>query len=298
MTASAEVTGALRIALARAAVERQRAERATEIAERHERLLLTDPKSLRDFHFKMATMHRQVQRQHAAAAAMHTAHANRLRVLAETPERHHTLPRFMVSVAEAANADSAAVTLFGPGLTETLTVVSDNTAKAAQDLEFTLGEGPARDSVAGGRTVRATGTALCRRWPYYGPAVERLGIRAVAAAPLELTGVALGALTLFGPHTPAIPSDLDVLRTVANTVAAMLLPDEESEKTDDVAAACSLLAEADLRAIVHQATGIVSVQYGCTIPDALALIRARAFAEDRPIETIASDIVEHRLGLE
>ena len=298
MTVPAEATRALRNAVARADTEHRRAVRAAEIADRHEHQLLTDPPMLREFHLRMATTHRQVQRQHLAAAAMHTAHARRLRVWINTPQRRHVLPRFMASVADAADADSAALTLFGPGLVETLTAVSDSDAKAAQDLEFTLGEGPARDTMAVRHPLQAAGPAMCHRWPHYGPAVQRLGISSLATAPVELTGVPLGALTLFGPHQHPDGSGLDSLRTVANTVAAMLLSADESDPADDLGVRSALLAEADHRAIVHQATGILSVQHGCTIPDAFALIRARAFAEDRPIESIATGIVEHTLRLE
>lgn len=291
MTLPAEATRAMRNAQARADIERWRAERAAEIAERHERQLLTDPPVLRAFHLKMATTHRQVQRQHLAALAIHTAHARRLRVWIDTPQRHHALPRFMASVADAAGADSAALTLFGPGLVETLTAASDSCAKAAQDLEFTLGEGPARDTMTIRRVVQATGPAIGRRWPQYGPAVERLGIASIATTPVELTGVPLGALTLFGPHRRSDCDALERLQTVADTVAGMLLPVDGPDDTGGPGVRSALLEETDHRAVVHQATGVVSAQYGCPIPDALALIQARAFAEDRPIESIAADIV-------
>jgi hypothetical protein len=294
MAASAEFARALRNALVRADAERHRAERTAEIAERHEQQLLTDPSPLQDFHLRMATMHRQVERQHRAAAAIHASHANRLRTMAGARGQQPQLPRFMASVAEVAHADGAAVTLFSPGLVETLTVVSDHAAKAAQDLEFAIGEGPARDTVTHCRPVRAAGTRLRRRWPNYGPAVERLGIRSVAAVPVELTGTPLGALTLFGPHQH---DDFDTLLMLGATVAAMLVPEGEPASTDEGVPPCPLLAEADHRAVVHQAAGVVSVQIGCTVPDALALIRARAFADDIPIESVASDIVEHRLRL-
>jgi hypothetical protein len=42
---------------------------------------------------------------------------------------------------------------------------------------------------------------------------------------------------------------------------------------------------------------MLSVQISCTVSDALALIRARAFADDISIESIAADIVGHRLRL-
>jgi hypothetical protein len=290
MTAPREVMRALRNALARAEVERGRAERAAEIAERHERQLLTAVPRLREYHRRLASMHWQVERQHAAAAAMHAAHGQRLRLLADNPDRHHALPGFMVSVAEAAHAGSAAVTLFGPDLVETLTVGSDGTARAAQDLEFTLGEGPARDTMSHCQAIHASGAALGRQWPTYGPAIERLGIRAVAAVPVQLTGVPLGAMTFFDP---AQPDHVDELRLVADTVAAMLVPLDESAGP----VPGFLLAEADHRAVVHQATGILSVQRNCAISDALALIRARAFADDRTIESVATDIVQRTLRL-
>ena len=45
------------------------------------------------------------------------------------------------------------------------------------------------------------------------------------------------------------------------------------------------------RAVVHQATGMVSVQRGVVVDDALALLRAYAFAEDRPVGDVAADVV-------
>jgi hypothetical protein len=297
MTLPAEAIRALQNAVTRADIERRRAERAAGIAERHERQCLTGTPVLRGLHLEMAATHRQVQRKHLAAAAMHAAHAQRLRAWVDTPQRHQALPRFMAGVADAAEADSAALTLFGPGLVETLTAVSDGCAKAAQDLEFGLGEGPARDTMTARRALQATGPAVRQRWPRYGPAVERLGIISIATVPVELAGVPLGALTLFGPRRRTEDHGPDGLRTIADTVAGMLLPVDGPDGPGDQGARCPLLEGADHRAVVHQATGMISVQCGCAIPDAFALLQARAFAEDRPIEQVATEIVGHTLSL-
>lgn len=294
MTAPGEINHSLRDALVRAVLDRRRAARAAEIAERHEQQMLTDPPVLYEFHLRLAAMHRQVQRQHLAAARIHASHAVRLQFWVDSTERHSAMPRFMGSVAEAAEADGAAITLFGPGLVESVTAVSDHTIKAAQDVEFTLGEGPARDAMTRRRALWASGTGLGRRWPNYGPAVARLGIRSVAAVPVDLTGVPLGTLTLFGLRPGR--TNAGSLRTIADAVATMLV-DEDATARADEAVLAPLLAEADHRAVIHQATGVVSVACGCSIPDALALIRARAFAEDRPIESVASDIVDRTLSL-
>jgi hypothetical protein len=51
------------------------------------------------------------------------------------------------------------------------------------------------------------------------------------------------------------------------------------------------------RAEIHQAVGIVRVQLEISALDALARIRAYAFAEQRPLSDIAHDVVSERLHL-
>jgi AmiR/NasT family two-component response regulator len=46
---------------------------------------------------------------------------------------------------------------------------------------------------------------------------------------------------------------------------------------------------------VHQATGMVQVQAGVTTEEAFLMLRARAFSDDRPLEAIATEVVERRL---
>jgi AmiR/NasT family two-component response regulator len=47
----------------------------------------------------------------------------------------------------------------------------------------------------------------------------------------------------------------------------------------------------DDRAEVHQATGVVSVQARVRLAEALVLLRARAFADDRPLGELARDVL-------
>jgi AmiR/NasT family two-component response regulator len=49
------------------------------------------------------------------------------------------------------------------------------------------------------------------------------------------------------------------------------------------------------RAEVHQATGMVSVQAGLDLADALAVLRAHAFTSGRPLNDVAGDVVARRL---
>ena len=69
------------------------------------------------------------------------------------------------------------------------------------------------------------------------------------------------------------------------TVAALLDQQEADLETDAV----------DYRAELFQAQGMVMVQIGGTISEAMARMRAHAFAEGRGLSEIARDVVARRL---
>ena len=56
-----------------------------------------------------------------------------------------------------------------------------------------------------------------------------------------------------------------------------------------------LEAGSDFRFVVHQASGMVSAQLEVTIGEALVRLRAYAFAHDRPLDSVAEDVVARRL---
>jgi AmiR/NasT family two-component response regulator len=55
---------------------------------------------------------------------------------------------------------------------------------------------------------------------------------------------------------------------------------------------------AEHRAAVHQASGMVSVQLGVSVEDALVAIRARAYQRGVSIGGLADDIVAQRVRLD
>jgi hypothetical protein len=65
--------------------------------------------------------------------------------------------------------------------------------------------------------------------------------------------------------------------------------DGEDAFSDDHAARSSYQMQ------VHQATGMVMAQVGVTIEQAYLLLRARAFADDRPLAELATDVVARRV---
>jgi AmiR/NasT family two-component response regulator len=59
-----------------------------------------------------------------------------------------------------------------------------------------------------------------------------------------------------------------------------------------------LEAGADFRFVVHNAAGMISVQQGISVTDALIRLRAYAFSHDRPLTDVAQDVVDRRIRLE
>jgi hypothetical protein len=57
-------------------------------------------------------------------------------------------------------------------------------------------------------------------------------------------------------------------------------------------------AAVDSGAELFQAQGMVTVQLGVPLADALARIRARAYSDNRPLREVARDIVTRRLRLD
>ncbi len=59
-----------------------------------------------------------------------------------------------------------------------------------------------------------------------------------------------------------------------------------------------LLSSAEHPAVVHQATGMVSVQLACSVQDAFARLQAKAFAEDVGVTDVARQVVQRELRFE
>lgn len=290
--------------LRRATQELERAARAGSLAGRHERLAAAVAEARwRELHEKMAMMHRGLAQRHLTAARIHRAHAERLR--GNLGLRADNIPpAFMAAVAETSGADSALLSLFGHHQAEALVVTSDKIAAAAHDLEVMLDEGPGRDAVAGREMVTAAGEAMEERWPLYGPAAARLGIRAAAAAPLGMDSYCLGSLTVFGLKPGGGHDGTGLLGSVADALTHTMLLGEEPEPGrkqpgpgggDDMQ--LPVPGEGDHLAVVNQAAGMVAAECGCGIADALAIIRAHAFAHSEPVDTVASRVVRRQLRL-
>ena len=275
-------SGAASVAWGRALLAHGRAGRAEAAAERHELMAV---RTGQEFHARIAAAQRRTAVRHRSSAALQESFALRM---AEWEQGRGAPPRFMAVVAEACGARSAALSLADGDQIQVAVAASDERSRAAQDLEYVLGFGPTRDAMRDGRPVLASGAELELRWPGYGSELAALGVAEVAAVPLAVSGNCFGGLAVFDPAPGSIGASAFTEVAGALISGVLLGPDGDPE----------LYGGLEHRDALHLAAGMVSVQADCGVTDALALIRARAFAVGEPLTAVANRIVSGELRLD
>ena len=173
---------------------------------------------------------------------------------------------------------------------------------ALEDAQLTLGQGPCAEAVAGGAPILAADLAAASaRWPAFTSAAAALGVGAVFAFPLQIGAISVGVLlahrAAIGPLS--VPQLADAL-ALADAVTVLLVHDAAAGAADALPGAPhpGWAAPATYRAQVHQATGMISVQLSVGLTEALARLRAHAYAQDRRVAEVADDVVARRLRFE
>lgn len=173
---------------------------------------------------------------------------------------------------------------------------SDEVSAVIEELQYTLGEGPCVDAYHENRPVIEPDLAepANPRWLAFTPPAVEAGARAIFGFPLQVGAVRLGALNLYrdqpGPLSDEQYADALVLAGVAaHAVLAM-----QAQAPPGMLAA-ELDQEANFRFVVHQASGMVAVQIGISVGEALLRLRAHAFGNERLLVDVAEDVVGRRL---
>ena len=131
------------------------------------------------------------------------------------------------------------------------------------------------------------------RWIAFTPPAVAAGARAIFGFPLQVGSVRLGALNLYRDQPGALTDDQHADALVVSEVAARAVLDMQAHAPPGAIAA--ELIDSDFRFVVHQASGMVSVQLAVSVAEALIRLRAYAFAHNRLLTEVAEDIVARRL---
>lgn len=175
---------------------------------------------------------------------------------------------------------------------------TDPVSERVAELQVTLGEGPALRALAEVHPVAAPDLSSCQArsdWPMFAAQAWSAGVRAAFAYPLAMGAIAVGSLEVHR----AAPGGL----SAAEGIDALLYADVAMHlilaRVHDIPTAGEhelFASEFGARwAVVHQATGMVSVQLGTDLVMAFLRLRTHAFSTGRRLSEVADDVVERKL---
>ena len=177
---------------------------------------------------------------------------------------------------------------------------SGPTAAEAERLQFTAGEGPCLTAHAVGEPVLADEAAIRSRWPGFADALAaRTPIRGIVSLPLrdELRGIGALDLYLVPPHDVGTLSLRDAL-TISGQVAAVLQAQDQQLSRQSDGPAWLDAPAAEQRSKVWQAIGFVNAALGIPSPDALAILRAHAYAAGTSIDELADQVLSRQVPVD
>lgn len=205
-----------------------------------------------------------------------------------------TLERICIAAAGLVDASGAGVSLLADHGGHGFAAASDPSSRQLEELQFTLGEGPWAEAFDTGRPVLVPDLADhdWRRWPLYASAAHDLGVRAVFAFPIRIGASRLGVLDVFRDRTGELTGEqIGQAVTFADVALAVVLDGQQAAPDGAIPAGF----DDSFRADVAQAQGMVMVQLGVSITEALVRLRAYAYAQSRPVGEVARDVVARSL---
>jgi GAF domain-containing protein/ANTAR domain-containing protein len=169
-------------------------------------------------------------------------------------------------------------------------------AVTVTELQMELGEGPCLQACASGVPVFLPDLAVggANRWPAFAAAALAAGVRAEFSLPLTVVPGGIGTLDLCRDRAGMLSEEhlADALVT-ADIARDAVLYQQYAPGGQGVAELLNM-GGAD-RIVIHQATGMIAAQLNDTTSNALARLRAAAFAGGRPVYDIAQDVVDRRV---
>jgi hypothetical protein len=213
----------------------------------------------------------------------------RLARLAATNTNRHLADRLCTAAQLILNAAGTWIAV-EQGVTRVILSASDDRARDLADLQDVVGQGPCVEAYGSSEPVVTTVRDQADpRWPEFSRAAwQRVGPATVQAVPMRPGNEPLGVLAAYFADGGPTETDESTL-FLASAIGAALLRDPELTDENTVDDSWSARAE------VHQATGMVVVQLRIQPDDAMAILRAHAYAHDTTLAEIAHLVVTRRL---
>lgn len=194
------------------------------------------------------------------------------------------------------DAVEVAITIMSSEPTDAIIGESTRSDGHLSDLEVTVAEGPASDAVARRHPCLVPHLdAAFERWPGYVSLAREREVGSVFAFPLGGSAVPMGAITIYMSRPDALNKPQLRLSQGAAEVATRVLFSDRPDLLQYNSDECYRAREG--RSEVYQAQGMVGVELHMALPEAIALMRAHAFATGMTLTEVAGEIVRGRVSL-
>jgi hypothetical protein len=193
------------------------------------------------------------------------------------------------------SVDGASVTAMGGLTAREPLFASDGLSARLEELQFTMGEGPAAEEFGFGSPMLVPDLeSVAARWPGFVPAAVAAGARAMFALPLQAGAIRVGVLSLYRARPGSLtPEELADVLVFADIALQFVL--DAAAGISESPGYRALDGLSDSRAEVYQAVGMVSVQLSVSLEEAFVRVRAHAFACGAALSDVAGDVVSRQL---
>jgi GAF domain-containing protein len=209
--------------------------------------------------------------------------AEAARRVADNSDMRRALTGVVELALDSCICQHASVTLVrADGVVETA-ACSDELVEQADQLQYTLGEGPCLRAAEQGGLYIVADTQTDPRWPKWGPAVARLDLHSVLSINLFTDHRVLGALNLYyQPRDEFSDDDIEVARVVAAHASVALAR---------VRAEQDLWRAIDSRHLIGQAQGMLMERFALTPERAFGVLRRYSQQHNVKLADVAVTLV-------
>lgn len=217
-----------------------------------------------------------------------------LEQLSELLQTQRTLGAALASIAEAAvvsvpGCDAASISLSIEGRPATAAA----TARVALELDlvqYDSGDGPCVTSFRTMEALRFDVVDAGDAFPHFAAAASARGVRGVLSTPATWGPELVATLNLYSRHGPFDQTAASMAAVLAAQVAIAV------SRSPEFAAARATVEQAqrqaDERADIDVATGLLMGTHGCTAEQAEGLLRHAASDQDQAILEVAQRIID------
>jgi hypothetical protein len=193
---------------------------------------------------------------------------------------------------EQLTVDGAATAIRTARRNQELVGFTDAWVQRLEELQYTVGDGPAVEAYdSGGPVLVSDLAATGHRWPGF---AEVADVGAAFAFPLQAGAIRLGTMVLYRRRAGRLPQDEVAEAAVLADLAIWALLADASDGATEVAPWAREGSPGHYDD-VNVATGMLAAELRISVQDAFLRLRAHAFSHDQPLLDVARRVLGREL---